>query len=109
VFRFNRTTLDILCKEAFIIFIQPYYDELSVLNNGKTFILVDILFSSMASSTTTSNNQSNTLNNETAVYEYMRQFVDYQENGIDLNELSQIRQLDIYLQSILLIFFMHIY
>jgi hypothetical protein len=63
----------------------------------------------MASSTTTSNNQSNTLNNETAVYEYMRQFVDYQENGIDLNELSQIRQLDIYLQSILLIFFMHIY
>ncbi len=54
----------------------------------------------MASSTTTSNNQSNTLNNETAVYEYMRQFVDYQENGIDLNELSQIRQLDIHLQSI---------
>jgi hypothetical protein len=63
----------------------------------------------MASSTTTSNNQSNTLNNETAVYEYMRQFVDYQENGIDLNELSQIRQLDIYLQSILLIFLTHIY
>ncbi|CAF0789561.1 unnamed protein product [Rotaria sordida] len=52
----------------------------------------------MASSTTT-NNQSNILNNETAVYEYMRQFVDYQENGIDLNELSQIRQLDIYLQN----------
>ncbi|CAF0788149.1 unnamed protein product [Rotaria sp. Silwood1] len=52
----------------------------------------------MASSTTT-NNQSNVLNNETAVYEYMRQFVDYQENGIDLNELSQIRQLDIYLQN----------
>lgn len=62
----------------------------------------------MASSTTTAatatNNQSNTLNNETAVYEYMRQFVDYQENGVDLTELSQIRQLDIYLQSIL--FFM---
>ncbi|CAF2017712.1 unnamed protein product [Rotaria magnacalcarata] len=52
----------------------------------------------MASSTTT-NNPSNVLNNETAVYEYMRQFVDYQENGIDLNELSQIRQLDIYLQN----------
>ncbi|CAF0928434.1 unnamed protein product [Adineta steineri] len=58
----------------------------------------------MASSTTTTtttstNNQSNTLNNETAVYEYMRQFVDYQENGVDLNELSEIRQLDIYLQN----------
>lgn len=56
----------------------------------------------MASSSTTSaitNNQTNKLNNETAVYEYMRQFVDYQENGINLNELSQIRQLDIYLQS----------
>ncbi|CAF4313391.1 unnamed protein product, partial [Adineta steineri] len=50
--------------------------------------------------TTSTNNQSNTLNNETAVYEYMRQFVDYQENGVDLNELSEIRQLDIYLQSI---------
>jgi hypothetical protein len=55
----------------------------------------------MTSSTTTpTNNQSNNTNNETAVYEYMRQFVDYQENGIDLNEVSQIRQLDIYLQSI---------
>ncbi|CAF3092320.1 unnamed protein product [Rotaria socialis] len=52
----------------------------------------------MTSSTTT-NNPSNVLNNETTVYEYMRQFVDYQENGIDLNELSQIRQLDIYLQN----------
>ncbi|CAF3519989.1 unnamed protein product [Rotaria sp. Silwood2] len=62
----------------------------------------------MASSTTT-NNQSNVLNNETAVYEYMRQFVDYQENGIDLNELSQIRQLDIYLQSILLLLFLCMY
>jgi len=62
----------------------------------------------MASSSTTptaTNNQINTLNNETAVYEYMRQFVDYQENGVNLNELSQIRQLDIYLQSILLVFF----
>jgi hypothetical protein len=59
----------------------------------------------MASSSTTAtavNNPSNSLNNETAVYEYMRQFVDYQENGINLNELSQIRQLDIYLQSIFL-------
>lgn len=59
----------------------------------------------MASSSTTSattNNQINLLNNETAIYEYMKQFVDYQENGIDLNELSQIRQLDIYLQSIAL-------
>jgi len=56
----------------------------------------------MASSSTTTpttNNQLNTLNSETAVYEYMRQFVDYQENGINLNELSQIRQLDIYLQN----------
>ncbi len=56
----------------------------------------------MASSSTTpptSNNQANTLNNETALYEYMRQFVDYQENGVVLNEVSQIRQLDIYLQS----------
>jgi hypothetical protein len=61
----------------------------------------------MASSSTTTpatNNQINTLNNETAVYEYMRQFVDYQENGVNLNELSQIRQLDIYLQGILFIF-----
>jgi hypothetical protein len=61
----------------------------------------------MASSSTTptaTNNQINTLNNETAVYEYMRQFVDYQENGVNLNELSQIRQLDIYLQSILFVF-----
>jgi hypothetical protein len=61
----------------------------------------------MASSSTTTpttNNQINTLNNETAVYEYMRQFVDYQENGVNLNELSQIRQLDIYLQGILFYF-----
>jgi len=61
----------------------------------------------MASSSTTiptTNNQINTLNSETAVYEYMRQFVDYQENGVNLNELSQIRQLDIYLQGILFIF-----
>ena len=63
----------------------------------------------MASSTTTpTNNQSNNPNNETAVYEYMRQFVDYQDNGVDLNELSQIRQLDIYLQSILFRFFITI-
>ncbi|UJR33290.1 hypothetical protein I4U23_020741 [Adineta vaga] len=55
----------------------------------------------MASSTTTPStiNQPNISNNEAAVYEYMRQFVDYQENGIDLNELSQIRQLDLYLQN----------
>jgi hypothetical protein len=61
----------------------------------------------MASSSTTTpttNNQINTLNSETAVYEYMRQFVDYQENGVNLNELSQIRQLDIYLQGILFYF-----
>ncbi|CAF0898455.1 unnamed protein product [Adineta steineri] len=55
--------------------------------------------SSTTTTTTSTNNQSNTLNNETAVYEYMRQFVDYQENGVDLNELSEIRQLDIYLQN----------
>ncbi len=64
----------------------------------------------MASSSTTAtavNNPSNSLNNETAVYEYMRQFVDYQENGINLNELSQIRQLDIYLQSMLFRFFIN--
>jgi hypothetical protein len=53
----------------------------------------------MTSSTTTNNNQTNTLLNEAAAYDYMRQFVDYQENGIDLNEISQIRQLDTYLQS----------
>ncbi len=60
---------------------------------------------SSSTTTTTTNNQTNTLNNEIAVYEYMRQFVDYQENGINLTELSQIRQLDIYLQSILVIFY----
>jgi hypothetical protein len=53
----------------------------------------------MASSTTTINNQSNLLINETAVHHYMRQFVDYLDNGIDFPELSQIRQLDIYLQG----------
>jgi len=56
----------------------------------------------MASSSTptiTTNNQLNTLNSETAVYEYMKEFVDYQENGVNINELSQIRQLDIYLQN----------
>jgi len=61
--------------------------------------------SSSTTTTTTTNNPTNTLNNELAVYEYMRQFVDYQENGINLTELSQIRQLDIYLQSILFIFY----
>ncbi len=57
----------------------------------------------MASSSatpTTINNQSNSSNSESALYEYMRQFIDYQENGVNLNELSQVRQLDIYLQSI---------
>jgi hypothetical protein len=63
---------------------------------------------SSSTTTTTTNNQTNTLNNEIAVYEYMRQFVDYQENGINLTELSQIRQLDIYLQSILFIFYISI-
>ncbi len=53
----------------------------------------------MASSTTTVNNQPNALVNETAVQHYMRQFVDYLDNGIDFPELSQIRQLDIYLQG----------
>jgi hypothetical protein len=56
----------------------------------------------MASSSatpTTINNQSNSSNSESALYEYMRQFIDYQENGVNLNELSQVRQLDIYLQN----------
>lgn len=75
------------------------------MNNKKTIFSSRFpYFSEMASSTTT-NNQSNILNNEAAVYEYMRQFVDYQENGVDLNELSEIRQLDVYLQSILFIHF----
>ena len=54
---------------------------------------------SSSTTTTATNNQSNPSNTESTIYEYMRQFVDYQENGINLNELSQIRQLDIYLQS----------
>lgn len=37
--------------------------------------------------------------NETAAQHYMRQFVDYLDNGIDFPELSQIRQLDICLQG----------
>jgi hypothetical protein len=61
----------------------------------------------MASSTTTTpttstatvNNQSNALVNETAVHHYMRQSVDYLDNGIDFPELSQIRQLDMCLQG----------
>ena len=64
----------------------------------------------MASSSATStslNNPSNSSNSESALYEYMRQFVDYQENGVTLNELSQIRQLDIYLQSKSFAFFIH--
>jgi len=55
---------------------------------------------SSSATTTTTNNQSNSSNSESALYEYMRQFIDYQENGVNLTELSQIRQLDIYLQSI---------
>ena len=54
-------------------------------------------------SLTTTNSQSNTCTNETALYEYMRQFIDYQDNGINFTELAQIRQLNIYLQSILLV------
>jgi hypothetical protein len=54
---------------------------------------------STTTTTTTVNNQSNVLVNETAVQHYMRQFVDYLDNGIDFPELSQIRQLDIYLQG----------
>jgi hypothetical protein len=53
----------------------------------------------MTSSTTIVNNPSNVLANETAGQQYMRQFVDYLDNGIDFPELSQIRQLDIYLQG----------
>lgn len=54
---------------------------------------------SSSTTTTTTTNTSNPSNTESAIYEYMRQFVDYQENGVNLTELSQIRQLDIYLQS----------
>jgi hypothetical protein len=53
----------------------------------------------MASSTTPIITPSNTLINETATHDYMRQFVDYLDNGIDFTELSEIRQLDICLQS----------
>ena len=53
----------------------------------------------MSSSTTTAANQSNALINETVTHHYMRQFIDYLDNGIDFPELSQIRQLDVYLQS----------
>ena len=58
---------------------------------------------SSSTTTTATNNQTNPSTTESAIYEYMRQFVDYQENGVNLNELSQIRQLDIYLQSIFLL------
>jgi hypothetical protein len=51
------------------------------------------------SSSTTVNNQSNGLVKETAIHHYIRQFVDYLDNGIDFPELSQIRQLDISLQG----------
>jgi hypothetical protein len=53
----------------------------------------------MTSSITAVNNQPNALVNETAVQQYMRQFVDYLDHGMDFPELSQIRQLDIYLQG----------
>ena len=62
--------------------------------------------SSTTTTTTTTTNQSNPTNTESAIYEYMRQFVDYQENGVNLTELSQIRQLDMYLQSIFSTFFL---
>ena len=51
-----------------------------------------------------SNQSSNTLANETAGQHYMRQFVDYLDNGIDFPELSQIRQLDVCLQGTLEVF-----
>ena len=53
----------------------------------------------MASSTTPVNNQANGSVHETAVHHYMRQSVDYLDDGIDFPELSQIRQLDISLQG----------
>lgn len=56
----------------------------------------------MASSTSaaaSTTNPSSSSTAETAIQEYMRHFVDYQENGIDFTELSEIRQLDLYLQS----------
>lgn len=52
----------------------------------------------MASSSTITQQLTNSTN-ESALIEYMKQFVDYQETGVDLPELSQIRQLDIYLQN----------
>ena len=39
--------------------------------------------------------------NETALQDYMRHFDDYLESGMNFTELSQIRQLDIHLQSTL--------
>lgn len=56
----------------------------------------------MASSTSaaaSTTNPSSSSTTETAIQEYMRQFVDYQENGMDFTELSEIRQLDLYLQN----------
>ncbi len=53
----------------------------------------------MASSTVTVNTAPNALTNETAAHHYMRQYVDYLDYGIDFPELSQIRELDIYLQG----------
>lgn len=58
----------------------------------------------MASSTSTAmnstaNSSSSSSTSESAITEYLREYIDYQENGVDLTELSQIRQLDLYLQS----------
>lgn len=58
----------------------------------------------MASSTSTAmnstaNSSSSSSTSESAITEYLREYIDYQENGVDLTELSQIRQLDLYLQN----------
>lgn len=53
----------------------------------------------MASSSTITQQLINS-SNDSALFDYMKQFVEYQETGVDLPELSQLRQLDIYLQSI---------
>lgn len=57
--------------------------------------------STTATTTTTpsTSQPNNSFNNESAMYDYMKQFVDYQEYAVDLPELSQIRQLDMFLQS----------
>ncbi|CAF2773959.1 unnamed protein product [Rotaria sp. Silwood2] len=53
----------------------------------------------MGTLTTAADNRLNTVTDETTAHRYMRTFVDYLDNGIEFSELSQIRQLDIYLKG----------